>query len=306
MKHLEKYRGIFPAFYTCYNDSGEISTQRNAALARFYAQKGVSGLYVEGSSGECIYQSTDERKKVLDAVLDEVGGEITVIAHVAAPSTKESIELANHAKQAGADAISAIPGLYYFLSTEMVERYWQDISAAADIDMIIYNIPQTTGFALSGELFERMLKNKHIIGVKNSSMMTYDIELFKSIGKDDVVIFNGSDEQYISGRMMGAEGGIGGTYGIMPELYICLEKFIANNQINKAKQLQREINTIIRKLISAQRMYSYAKGVLKLRGIETGGVRLPLLPLMESDDAKVRDIYSDILRLIEKYELGTK
>jgi N-acetylneuraminate lyase len=106
--------------------------------------------------------------------------------------------------------------------------------------------------------------------------------------------------------MMGAEGGIGGTYGIMPELYICLEKFIANNQINKAKQLQREINTIIRKLISVQRMYSYAKGVLKLRGIETGGVRLPLLPLMESDDAKVRDIYSDILRLIEKYELGTK
>jgi N-acetylneuraminate lyase len=149
-----------------------------------------------------------------------------------------------------------------------------------------------------------MIQNEHIIGVKNSSMSTYDISLFKSIGKDNVVIFNGSDEQYIAGRMMGAEGGIGGTYGVMPELYICLEKFIANEKIEEAKKLQFEINEIIRKLISGSCMYAYAKEVLKLRGLETGGVRLPFLPFMDKDIPKISAIHHDIMGLVEGYELG--
>ena len=109
MRDLEKYRGVIPAFYACYDEDGEISGERTEALALHFLKKGVKGLYVNGSSGECIYQSVEDRKKVLEHVMKVVGGKLTIIAHVACNNTKDSVELAAHAEKLGVDAIAAIP-----------------------------------------------------------------------------------------------------------------------------------------------------------------------------------------------------
>ena len=93
MKNLEKYKGIIPAFYACYDDNGDVSPERTQKLAQYYLDKGVKGLYVGGSSGECIYQNIEERKVILENVMEVVGNKMTIIAHVAAPSTRDSIEL---------------------------------------------------------------------------------------------------------------------------------------------------------------------------------------------------------------------
>ena len=82
MKDITKYQGVIPAFYACYDEKGEISTEGVKALTRHLISKGVKGVYVGGSSGECIYQHVDERKKVLEAVMEEAKGKLTVIAHV--------------------------------------------------------------------------------------------------------------------------------------------------------------------------------------------------------------------------------
>ena len=79
MKDISKYQGIFPAFYACYDKDGRVDAQAVRALARYLLDKGVKGLYVGGSSGECIYQSVAERKQTLEAVMAEVGGKLTVI-----------------------------------------------------------------------------------------------------------------------------------------------------------------------------------------------------------------------------------
>ena len=106
MADLEKYRGVIPAFYACYDDAGEISPERTRALARYLIDKGVKGLYVCGSSGECIYQSVQERKITLEHVMAEAKGKATVIAHVACNNTRDSVELARHAEAQGVDAIA--------------------------------------------------------------------------------------------------------------------------------------------------------------------------------------------------------
>ena len=106
MKDLSKYEGIFPAFYACYDHDGKISAPAVRALAKFLLDKGVQGLYVGGSSGECIYQSVAERKETLENVMAEVGGKLTIIAHVACNNTGDSRELAAHAESLGVDAIS--------------------------------------------------------------------------------------------------------------------------------------------------------------------------------------------------------
>ena len=221
MRDLEKYRGVIPAFYACYDEDGEISAERTEALALHFLKKGVKGLYVNGSSGECIYQSVEDRKKVLKHVMKAVGGKLTIIAHVACNNTKDSVELAAHAEKLGVDAIAAIPPIYFHLPDHAIADYWNDISAAAPhTDFVIYNIPQLAGVALSPSLFKKMRENPNVIGVKNSSMPVQDIQVFKALGGEDSIVFNGPDEQFVGGRLMGADGGIGGTYGVMPELFL--------------------------------------------------------------------------------------
>lgn len=286
MKNVEKYYGIIPAFYACYDQAGEICSDRVKALVQYFIDKGVKGLYVNGSSGECIYQSVADRKQVLEAVMEVAKDKLTIINHVACNNLKDSIELARHSEELDVDAIAAIPPIYFRLPEYSIAAYWNGISQAApNTDFVIYNIPQLAGVALTPSLYKEMLKNPRVIGVKNSSMPVQDIETFVSLGGDDYVVFNGPDEQFLGGRLMGAKGGIGGTYGAMPELFLRLEALIAEKELETARQLQSRINTIIGKLVSGHgHMYAVIKEVIRINdGLDIGSVRLPLTALTEED-----------------------
>ncbi len=297
MRDLKKYEGVIPAFYACYDDQGEINPERVRALVEYFLEKGVQGLYVNGSSGECIYQSVADRKLILEEVMAVAKGKLTIIAHVACNNTKDSMELARHAESLGVDAIAAIPPIYFRLPEYSVAQYWNDISAAApQTDFVIYNIPQLAGVALTPSLYAEMLKNGRVIGVKNSSMPVQDIQTFAALGGEDHLVFNGPDEQFLGGRLMGARAGIGGTYGAMPELFLKLNQLIADKELEKAKELQFTINAIIGKLTAAHgNMYSVIKEVLKINeNLNIGSVRAPLTPVTGTD----RPIVEEAARLI--------
>ena len=299
MSDLKKYQGVIPAFYACYDEEGEISPERTRALVEYFIAKSVQGLYVNGSSGECIYLSVEDRKRVLEEVMKVAKARLTIIAHVACNNTKDSVELARHAESLGVDAIAAIPPIYFRLPEYSVAQYWNDISAAApNTDFVIYNIPQLAGVALTPSLYKEMLKNERVIGVKNSSMPVQDIQTFVALGGEDHVVFNGPDEQFLGGRLMGAAAGIGGTYGAMPELFLKLNQLIADKELERAKELQYAINTIIGKLTSARgNIYAVIKGVLEINeGLTIGSVRSPLTPVQESD----RPIVEEAAQLIRQ------
>lgn len=286
MRDLNKYKGVIPAFYACYDEAGEISPDGVQALTKYFVKKGVKGVYVNGSSGECIYQNVEDKKIVLENVMKAAEGKLTVIAHVACNNTKDSMELARHAESLGADAIAAIPPIYFRLPEYAIAKYWNDISAAApNTDFVIYNIPQLAGVALTAGLFAEMRKNPKVIGVKNSSMPVQDIQMFKAQAGEDYVIFNGPDEQFISGRVIGAEGAIGGTYGVMPELFLKMDEYVRSGDFGKARKIQYAVNEVIYKMCSAHgNMYGVIKAILKVNeGLELGGVREPLPALIDSD-----------------------
>lgn len=295
MSDLTKYQGIFPAFYACYDKDGAISPGAARALARHLLDKGVKGLYVGGSSGECIYQSVEERKVTLENVMAEVGGKMTIIAHVACNNTSDSCELAAHAESLGADAIAAIPPIYFHLPPYAIAGYWNDISAAAPkTDFIIYNIPQLAGVALSVPLLKEMLKNPRVIGVKNSSMPVQDIQMWLDEG---AFVFNGPDEQLLSGLAAGAGGGIGGTYAAMPELYLEIFKCFRSGDMAKGREVQNECCRIIYKMCSTKgNMYAVIKEILRRSGgPDIGGVRKPLAALVEED----LPIVDDCVKMID-------
>ncbi|MCI7126623.1 MAG: dihydrodipicolinate synthase family protein [Agathobaculum sp.] len=303
MSDIQKYEGIFPAFYACYEDDGSISPARTRALAKYLLGKGVKGLYVGGSSGECIYQSVDERKIILENVMDAVGGKLTIIAHVACNNTADSQDLARHAESLGVDAIAAIPPIYFHLPPYGIAQYWNDISAAAPhTDFIIYNIPQLAGVALSTPLLQEMRQNPRVIGVKNSSMPTQDIQMWKDEGGAGFVVMNGPDEQFISGLAMGATGGIGGTYAVMPELFQKVYALYQTGDMPTAAAVQNDICRIIYKMCAAHgNLYAVMKAILKKRGCDIGSVRKPLPALIDSDMPVVDEAAAMIDAAISKY-----
>lgn len=293
--NLDRFKGITIAMYSCYNASGEIDLEAARRLARYYAESGVKGLYVGGSSGEGMLQSVTERKLMLEAVVGEVGSELTVIAHVGAPATRDSVELAIHAEKIGAHAVSAVPAIYYRLPAPSVEAHWQAIIDSADLPFIIYHIPQTTGFQLSLGLLSKMAAQEKVIGVKISAESTFELQQFKAAGGEGFLVLNGPDEQYLAGRSIGADGGIGGTYGVMPELFLHIENCYAQGRMADAQKWQFIVNELIVDLLSFPSLYGACKAILKLRGYDTGEPRLPLLPVAETDLPRIHALNERIL-----------
>jgi len=304
MKDISKYRGIFPAFYACYDDEGNISVERTRQWTEYLVGLGVKGVYVCGSSGECIYQSKEERKQTLEAVMEAAKGKMTVIAHVACNNTADSCELAAHAESLGVDAIASIPPIYFHLPEHAIAQYWNDISAAApNTDFVIYNIPQLAGVALTMSLFREMLKNPKVAGVKNSSMPVQDIQMFKMYGGKDFAVFNGPDEQLVGGLAIGADGAIGGTYGVMPELYMKIYELCGAGDYAKAREIQYDCDEIIYEMCGCKgNLYAVMKEIIARRtGIKLGGVRKPLANLFPEDEGAVEKCKGLIDEAVKKY-----
>lgn len=304
MRDIQKYQGIIPAFYACYEPDGSVSVEKTRQWTRKLMELGVKGVYVCGSSGECIYLSKDERKKTLEAVVEAAGGNLTIIAHVACNNTADSVELASHAESLGVDAIAAIPPIYFRLPEHAIAQYWNDISAGApNTDFIIYNIPQLAGTALTMSLYREMCKNPRVAGVKNSSMPIQDIQMFKMYGGEDYVVFNGPDEQLVGGLAIGADGSIGGTYGVMVELYLKIFELCRSGAYDKARPIQYACDEIIYEMCSTKgNMYAVAKEIIRRRyGIDLGDVRRPLASLVPEDEAHVAKCVEMINKAVSKY-----
>lgn len=308
MKDIRKYQGVIPAFYACYDENGAVSAEGAKALTRHLISKGVKGVYVGGSSGECIYQHPDERKALLEAVMSEAEGKLTVIAHVGCNNTADSVELAAHAESVGVDAIASIPPIYFHLPEHAIARYWNAMSEAApNTEFVIYNIPQLAGTALTMSLLNEMLKNPNVVAVKNSSMPTQDIQMFKDAGiaargEGNFVVFNGPDEQFVAGRAIGADGGIGGTYAVMPELYNAMHHLVDEGRIAEARAIQYDANRIIYKMCEAHgNLYAVQKELLhRMYGLNLGSVRAPMPGLVPSDEAVVVEAQRMIEQAVAK------
>ncbi len=183
----------------------------------------------------------------------------------------------------GVDAIASIPPIYFHLPKYAIAKYWNEMRRRApNTEFVIYNIPQLAGTGLTMSLLNEMLKNPNVVAVKNSSMPTQDIQMFKDAGiaarGEGFAVFNGPDEQFVSGRVMGADGGIGGTYAVMPELFLKMNELIEKGDIPAAREIQYKADRIIYKMCEAHgNLYAVMKEILRrMYGLELGGVRAPL------------------------------
>ena len=291
---IKKLYGIMPALMTAFDENG-IDTDRVGQLVRKHASDGVHGFYVGGSSGEMVLCSTDERKKVLETVMENKG-ELAVIAHVGCLSTKDTVELSKHAKFCAADAVSSVTPLYYKYSFAEVKNYYRRVAEASELPVIIYNIPGLTGTAYGYDQLCELLEIEGVQGMKFTSSDFYLLNRLVN-SYSDKVFYNGSDEMLLSGLAAGAQGGIGTTYNFMPDLMVKIYSLAKENKMDEAREVQSVANETIATILR-NGVLPACKHLISLYGVPYGECREPFMPL---DDEAKNDIYKNAWSVIEKF-----
>lgn len=269
----EKYHGIFTALLTPFTPDDRINTQALRRLIRINLEKGVKGFYVCGSTGEAFLLTLEERKQVLETVVDEAGGKATIIAHIGCISTSQAIELALHAESQGVDAISSIPPFYFKFSFDEIKNYYFDIMDHVNTQMLVYNFPDTSGVTLNAANIGVFLNDKRVLGIKHTSSDFYSLERFRRI-REDAVIFNGFDEMFLSGLAAGADGAIGSTYNFMAEKFILIHRLYKEGKMAEALQVQTKANNILQAVYKVG-VIPAEKAILDIMGLEIGVCRKP-------------------------------
>lgn len=290
----KKFKGIYAALLTPFDQFGQVNVKEMKKLVRYLIGKGIDGFYVAGSSGETFLLSLEERKRVLEAVLEENNGEKTVFAHVGHISTEFARECAVHARQAGADAVSAISPFYYKFTADEVKQYYFDIMDSSDLPMFIYNFPSQSGFSLTTDLLDELCANGRVAGVKFTSNEFFQMERMKA-GHPELTLLNGFDQMFLSGLAAGADGGIGSTYNILAPVIRKIYTGFLSGDMETARENQAYVNEVI----SVTRKYGTLKCIkviLQMEGIEMGEMRRPFLPLPQEAMDSMHRICEEFVR----------
>ena len=271
----EKFSGIFSALLTAFDAAGNFSESAQRAMLRYELTTGVRGFYVGGSTGEAFLLSEAERKTLYRVSAEEVAGRRAMIAHVGALSTREAVDYAKYCVSLGYDAVSSVTPFYYKFSTEEIVGYYRAIADAVDVPVLLYHIPLLTGGGYGMELFDTLLEDPRILGVKYTSNDYYTFERLRR-GHPDKILYNGFDETCLCGLAMGADGAIGSTYNVIGDLFVRIFELCRADRFSEAAALQHEANDLIAFLLKAGDVKAAVKYVMKeKRGIDVGVCRAP-------------------------------
>jgi 4-hydroxy-tetrahydrodipicolinate synthase len=284
-------RGILSALCTPFtSDGSQVDEAGFRDLIEGTIKAGVHGLIPCGSTGEFPALSTEERKRVTEIAVEQARGRVPVAPHVGSTSTAVAVDLARHAERAGADAVMAVNPYYEPLSPAELQGYFQDISDAVNIPIMIYNLPGGTGQNLRPDFLARLAREiKNVKYVKDSSGdMSQVSELLYKYG-NDVTVFNGWDTITFSGLALGSKGSVWGAANVMPKQCADLFNLIAANRLEDARVLWDRMWPVMQFLVTEGYVASVKAGA-NLIGFRVGQPRRPIHPLPAQKAGELRDL----------------
>lgn len=290
---MDKFKGLFSALLTPFNEDGSINFDSLEKLVEFNIQNGIDGFYVGGSTGEGLLLSPEERMQVFECVKKANKGRATLIAHVGTICTLDAIKMAKKAEELEYDAISAVAPYYYGFTLDAVLGYYNDIVNSTSLPMIIYNFPNSGGFSLTKDIANKLFENEKFIGIKHTSGDMFTLNQFKTLDRE-IVVYNGFDETLLAGLSMGADGAIGSTYNFMGKKFKKIMNCFNSGEIETAKALQNEANEIICEMIKYG-VFQSEKAILTEMGIDMGQCRPPFLPISDECRASMKKIAHKIM-----------
>ena len=264
-----------PALVTPFTDDGKsVSEERLRALVSRCIELGVHGVVPCGTTGEFVNLTIEERKRVIDVVIDEVNDRVSVVAGTGASGTDQAVEMTRYAKDAGADAALIVTPFYLKPKDRGIYEHYHTIASEVDLPIILYNIPQCTGVPLTWQMVEDLAQIPNIVGLKDSSgQLGYMLAVLEKV-RDKINVLCGHDEVVVAALAAGASGTILASANVMPDVWIEIYNHVQKGELQKARELQYKVQKIARIIAGSGAVG--AKAALNMMKIKVGPVRKPL------------------------------
>jgi len=302
MKLKRNFTGIIVANLTPFNSDGTIDESAYRNHIEFLIEKGVHGLFPIGTMGEGINIPLDEKKRIVDILVDQNKDRIDLMVQGTCSTTSETIEFSKYCEDKGVHALALITPWFYPYDEESLYMNFAGIAQAVPkMPIFIYNNPGRSTNKISVKLYKRLLEQfENVIGIKDSSQ---DMVLFQDfIHKVPAraIAISGSDGLFFPSLAVGAQGIVTAIANSHPEIFVELwDQFNAGNLV-RAKEIQVEINKM-REIFKIGPYASAYKYAIQERGIAFGGFNLPVRDLTEDERIKFEEAYKGA-EFIKKWE----
>jgi dihydrodipicolinate synthase/N-acetylneuraminate lyase len=277
---MKTLKGIFVPNIVPYKRNGRINEEELRQIIHWLGSKGVTGFYPNGSMGEFIRLSYEERKQVVRIVSEEARGR-PVLAGAAEPNVDLVLEMCAYCADLGCRAVSITGPYYYKLTQDSIEQYFRDIAAKSPIDIVVYNIP-----AFANEISVPVLKRlaldcPRIIGTKDTSrdMPRYQQVLHEiKSQRPDFSVLIGWEELLCPALFMGGDGGTLSSAGVVPEVIMKIYNSARSGDWAASRQAQFKLLDLFSLMVNAPNFPEGFRLGYQLRGFDTGCARFPLAP----------------------------
>jgi len=268
---------------------GSLDSATTRILVDFLIDRGIDGLLPLGTSGEFALLSDSERREITNVVVDQANGRVPVVVGVSDSSIEKILQYSRYAKDAGADAIIAVPPYYFTTTNEGLYQFYKKLSEDTGMPLMIYNIPEWTHCLVPPDIVKRLADEKLVVGMKYTEYNFLTLLRFHQEIKGKIAIFTGSDALAYSNLEFGGSGAVIGISNVAPrESAKIFDEFKSGN-LRKAKELQMKLLPVI-EAIGIGKFPAGLKEAMKLVGIPVGEVKPPLLPLTGIEKKLVRNL----------------
>ncbi len=278
-------QGIWSPMPTPLAKDGSIDKAGIRTLVDFLIEGGIDGLFPLGTSGEFALLTHEERRAVVDAVVDRANGRVPVFAGVSDPSTENIIHFSADAKDAGVDGVIATPPYYYTTTNEALYKHFRLIAEKVDLPLMIYNIPEWTHVFVPPEVVGPLAEEKYIVGMKYTEYNLLNLLRFITDVGDKIAIFTGSDAMAYTNLEFGGSGAIIGVANIAPKLAAKIFDGYRSGDLHSARDAQLKLLPLIQ-AIGIGKFPAGLKETMKLIGIPVGDAKEPL-PRLSKEEVRL-------------------
>jgi 4-hydroxy-tetrahydrodipicolinate synthase len=270
-----KPEGILPALVTPFTDDGkDVDVERLRILVERCIELGVHGVVPCGTTGEFVNLRIEEKKKIIETVMEVAVDKTSVIIGAGASGTDEALEMTKYAKDAGADAALIVTPYYLKPTDRGIYQHYHTIAEEVDLPIILYNIPQCTGVQLSWQMVEDLAQIPNIVGLKDSSgQLGYIFAVLEKV-RDKINVMCGHDEVVLAALAAGCSGAILASANVIPDIWVKIYNHIKNGELQKAQNLQYKIQKAARIIAGSGAVGT--KAALNMMKLKVGPVRSPL------------------------------
>ncbi|MGC4004196.1 MAG: dihydrodipicolinate synthase family protein [Pirellulales bacterium] len=290
--------GIFTPNLVPLDAHGEIDEAELRRYVDWLIERGVHGLYPNGSTGEFTRYTPDERRRIIKIVCEQAAGRVPILAGAAEANVRETIRACETYFDYGARAVAIVSPFYYKLSAEAVYAYFREIALNSPIDVTLYNIPMFAS-PIDAPTIARLAEFPRVIGIKDSSGdMAFMLRIMAAVQphRPDFVFLTGWEAALVPMLLMGCQGGTNATSGVVPEVTKRIYELCQDRKIEDARALQLRMLGLFDALVYGPDFPDGFREAVALRGIRVGQGRQPRTDVQTRDLAALSEKLKTMLR----------